>query len=193
MHPGCGSCPLQQHVPGRGTHGCQQQEQPWEAPLRALQGQQEPRTCPHSLCSQPGPGMPQSAHLRVPGNALMNRLAAPIRDACFGDDVTAGPGDSLPPILPHLPGKQVSRNPALSSGSSDSGDGERAEGSSADGAAPLCAPAPPKHPRGPNCGRAVASPQPPALLTRLSQSRGFPKPPGGLTLQLTPVQGMLHG
>lgn len=57
--------------------------------------------------------------------------AAPVRDACFRDDITAGPGDPLPPHPPSptrqtgFPKSQPSPPEACSS---DSGDGKRAGG-----------------------------------------------------------------
>lgn len=142
----------------------------------------------------------------------MNRFsflqAAPIRDAWFWDDVTVGRGDPLPPILPRLPGKQVSRNPSpllrkrvpLTQGT-----GSGQEGSSADGVALLCAtagvavrPKPPQTPQSPMLQLSHCSPAAPGhathrLLPWLSQSRGFPETASSLTRRLTPRQGMLHG
>lgn len=50
------------------------------------------------------PGAPCKAGSQVHGDVLMSRLsflwAAPLTDAWFGDDVTTGPGDPLPPHPP---------------------------------------------------------------------------------------------
>lgn len=102
----------------------------------------------------------------------MNRYsflrAAPIRDAYFGDDITAGPGDALPLVLPRLPGKQVSRNPSpllrkhvpLTQGT-----GSGQEGAPADGVAPLCATA----------GVSVC-PKPPQTTPNAPESRAAAEP-----------------
>ena len=119
-------------------------------------------------------------------------------------------GQEIPchPILPHLPGKQVSRNPSpllrkrvpLTQGT-----GSRQEGSPAVRVAPLCAaagvavrPTPPRTPQSPELWPSHHLPSAPSptarrLLARLSQGRGFPETPGSLTHRLTPCWGMLRG
>lgn len=137
------------------------------------------------------PGAPHKVPVsRVHGDVLMSRLsflwAAPLTDACFGDDVTTGPGDPPPPHT--SPTRQTgflkSQPPLRKRAPLTQGMGSGQESSLQTGrprSGPLqgwlCTP---NHLNTPE-PRAAAEPPPSRgprpLLARLSQSRGFPKLP----------------